>query len=437
MPTIRFAALLAALVVAAAPGAPAADWPQWGGPDRDFTLPGTTLPPTFGPGGPALRWTRPIGDGFSAVVTRGNHGFTVYREGDRDVALAFDLSTGETVWEHRSEAPFVERCSQRIGPAPRATPLVAGDRLFTASAGGHLLALDRATGSELWRTDLFAEAPEHVKPCGYSSSPLAHGDHIIVLTGVPGRSIAALRQSDGAAVWQRHDFSIGYSSPLVATLGGRTQIVALMGAEVVALAPDTGDLLWQHPHPTLSQVNVSMPVVGDDGLVLISSAYDGGSRVIRVGAANGRPQVDEVWSHQRLRVHFGSIVRIGDMAIGASGDTAVALLTAVDVPTGRLLWRSRAASNASLIAAGGRLLILDEDGDLLLATPDRIGLTVDDRAAVLKGTSWTPPTLAGRTVLVRNRTTLAAYELPATDSAVAGMRPTDPVARTSPRPAGR
>jgi hypothetical protein len=61
--------------------------------------------------------------------------------------------------------------------------------------------------------------------------------------------------------------------------------------------------------------------------------------------------------------------------------------------------------------ADGKLIVLDEDGNLGLATVSPQGLKVLARAPVLEHLSWTPPTLAGTTLYVRDRKTIAAFAL--------------------------
>ena len=126
------------------------EWPQWGGPDRSFVVAARELADTWPTEGPRRLWQRPLGDGYSAIVTDGRTLYTLFRDGTADVAIALDAATGTTVWEARYEAPFVETCSERLGPVPRAAPLITGNRLIATSAGGMMTGFDRQTGRKLW-----------------------------------------------------------------------------------------------------------------------------------------------------------------------------------------------------------------------------------------------------------------------------------------------
>ena len=112
-----------------------------------------------------------------------------------------------------------------------------------------------------------------------------------------------------------------------------------------------------------------------------------------------------------MRVHIGTVIRVGDYAYGSSGDFGPAFITAVDMKTGRIAWQDRSFSRAQLLYADGKLILLDEDGHLGLATVSPEGMKVLARATILDHLSWTPPTLSGTKLFVRDRKIIAAFEL--------------------------
>jgi hypothetical protein len=122
-----FGALLTTALVLSAGNAaqtvvPAA-WPQWGGPDRNFVVPDADFALAWPATGPPRLWSRPLGDGFSSIVTDGASLYTLYRDGEDDVVVSLDATTGRTRWDGRYGAPFHELCTEQLGPAPRAAPL--------------------------------------------------------------------------------------------------------------------------------------------------------------------------------------------------------------------------------------------------------------------------------------------------------------------------
>jgi outer membrane protein assembly factor BamB len=406
-------AVIAALLTLCGASASLSDkaWPQWGGPSRNFVVDDRDLAQTWPADGPARRWQRPLGEGFSAIVTDGETLYTLFRDGGSDVAVALDAATGTTVWQTRDDAPFDETCSERLGPVPRAAPLIAGGQLITTSAGGLMNSFDRRTGRLIWSVNLLAGNADDVRACGYAASPLAFEDVIVTTAGGRGRGVIAVKAASGEVAWRSQDFQNGYSSPLLIDLDGQPEVVVFTYGEVSGLNPKTGALEWTYPHPSDQGVNVATPIWGSDHLLFVSSAYNGGSRVLRLARKDGRVTVEEVWANRKVRIHFGNAVRLGSRIFASNGDFGSAPFAAVDVNTGDVLWRDRAVTRATLVAAGNRLLILDEDGTLALATPGPEGLIVHAKAAVLNARAWTVPTLSGTTLYLRDARQIVALDL--------------------------
>ena len=176
--------------------------------------------------------------------------------------------------------------------------------------------------------------------------------------------------------------------------------------------PSHGQTLWSHPHKTDWGLNISTPVWSPgDHLLFVSSAYSVGSRAIELHRRVDKTTVAEKWFSNRMRVHIGTVIRVGDYAYGSSGDFGPAFITAVDMKTGKIAWQDRSFSRAQLLYADGKLILLDEDGHLGLATVSPEGMKVLARATILDHLSWTPPTLSGTKLFVRDRKTIAAFDL--------------------------
>jgi len=177
------------------------------------------------------------------------------------------------------------------------------------------------------------------------------------------------------------------------------------------LNPHDGALEWKHPHPADYGVNVATPIWNGDGTLFVSSAYNGGSRMLKLSRNDGTVQVQELWATKRIRIHFGNAVRLGSRVYASNGDFGAAPLAAIDVSNGDMVWRDRSVARSTLIGAGDKLVILDEDGQLALATPGETGLTVHARAQILGDRAWTVPTLVGTTLYLRDRAQIMALDL--------------------------
>ena len=412
---------LALCALSSAPSAQApADWPQWGGPNRNFTSSSTGLAATWPASGPRRLWSRALGEGHSAVAVEGGRLYTMYRplgllamvrRSQEEVVTALDAATGKTIWEYKFASP-TEGVNFSEGAGPHSTPLVTGDRVFAVGSRKELMALNKANGQVVWSHDMIKEYAAGSPDRGYAASPVLYGDTVIVPMGGPGQVLAAFNARTGALVWKAGDFEFSPASPMIIDVDGQKQLLYFAGNAVAGFDPATGRTLWSHPHKTDWGLNISTPIWSpSDHLLFISSAYGTGSRVLEVRQAGGKTTATEKWFSNRMRIHIGTAIRIGNHVFGSSGDFGPAFLTAVDITSGRVAWQDRSFARAQLLHADNKLVILDEDGNLGLATVSPTGLQVLAKASILDHLAWTPPALSGTRLFVRDRKTIAAYEL--------------------------
>jgi outer membrane protein assembly factor BamB len=402
-------------------GAPldgAAEWLQWGGPHRNFMSDAKGLASGWPSGGPTRRWSRSLGEGHSSILVDGGRLYTMYRplglvslvrRSQEEVVVSLDAASGKTIWEFKYPAP-TDGVDFSEGAGPHSTPLIVGNRLYATSSRKELFALDKTSGQRLWSHDLIKEYGASPPGRGYTCSPLFYNGTIIVTVGGANQAVAAFNHETGALVWKTGGLEAAPASPIRIDVDGQPQVVVFGGDRVAGLDPTNGRMLWSHPHKTDWGLNISTPV-WSAGLLFISSAYGTGSRALELHQAAGKTLVTEKWFTNRMRVHIGTVIRLGDYAYGSSGDFGPAFLTAVDMKTGNMVWQDRSFARAQLLYADGKLIVLDEDGTLGIATVSPQGLKVLARATILDHLSWTPPTLAGSTLYVRDRKTIAAFAL--------------------------
>jgi outer membrane protein assembly factor BamB len=406
-PTIITVLMFASIAWAGSP-----DWPQWGGPHRDFKSDVTGLAASWPASGPKKLWSRPLGDGYSGIAVAGDVLFTMYRTGNDEVVLAANASTGKTLWEYRYDAHIRPGMGMENGPGPHATPLVTENGVYAIGILGNLVCLDKKTGKLLWAHSLYNEFHGTFFDRGYAPSPVAYKNTVIMKVGGAGHSFVAFNQKDGKVVWHTtKDFRNAPSSPVVINVDGQDQLVTQMSDDVVGIDPTNGWVLWTHPHSTSWGLNISTPVWGNDHLLFVSSAYNGGSRVIRLSRQNGKTTAEEVWANNRMRVHFSTVVRVGDYLYGSSGDFGPAPLTAIEVKTGKVVWQDRSFPKANFVYADGKFIVVDEDGNLALAEFSPHALKVVSRTALLESNAWTVPSLAGTRLYLRDRSKLMALDL--------------------------
>jgi len=387
------------------------DWAQWGGPRRDFTTTSKGLAAAWPATGPKQLWSRPLGAGHSAILASGNTLYTMYSVGDQEVVIALAADSGKTIWEYKYDAPQTGM-NYEAGVGPHSTPLLIDDMLYTVGATGKLFALDKKSGKVAWSHDLWKDYGGRKMDRGYSCSPLAYKNTIILtLGGRENQTLIAFNQKDGTVAWKNGALDMSPSSPILINVDGQEQLVAFLGKVVAGIDPNNGNLLWSHPHVTEWGLNITMPVWGSDNLLFISSAYSGGSRVLKLTQKDGKTTAEELWFHRRMRVHHGTAIRIGDYVYGSSGDFGPAFFAAVNVKTGEIAYQDRTFPKSNFVLADGKLIILDEDGNLALATATPTALKVISKVSVLKNLAWTVPTLVGTKLYLRDRRTITALDL--------------------------
>jgi len=403
--------LFSVLLIAPGPArAQTGNWLQWGGPHRDFKSDSRGLAGSWPEKGPKRLWSRELGEGHSTVIVEGNTLYTMYSKGEQETVIALAADTGRTIWEYTYDAPS-QGMNYEYGKGPHATPLIVGGNLYTTGARAKLHCLDKKTGKVIWMHDLWQEYRGTVEDRGYSCSPVAYKGTIILTVGGVGQALMAFDQRDGKIAWKKHDFMTSPNSHIIINVDGQDQLVAFLGKEIVGVNPGNGDLLWSYPHVTDWGLNISTPVWGEDNLLFLSSAYSGGSRVLKLTRAGEKTTATEVWFHRRLRIHHSNAIRVGDLVYGSSGDFGAAFFTAVDVKTGKTVWQDRSFPKVNFIYAEGEFIMLDEDGNLTLATATPEGLKVLSKTELLRSRAWTAPTLVGTKLYARDRKSIVAVDL--------------------------
>ena len=338
--------------------------------------------------------------------------YTMYGKRGEEVVMAANAETGATLWEQVGPMTFQSDAAGEMGNGPYSTPLIVGSRLFTTGVAGRLQCLDKKTGKVLWTQQLWADHQGSRMMYGYASSPIAFRDTVIVPVGGRGKSLMAFQQADGKVAWGKGDFGNVYSSPILINVGGLEQLAALMDGAMLAVNPLNGDLQWQVPFKANYSIAVATPVWGPDNLLFVSSEYDGGAKVIELKRNGSQTTATEVWSNIRLRLHHGNAIRIGNAIYFTSGGKgSQAILSAVDVRSGKILWQERSIEKATFVWADQKLITLDQDGNLMIAYPSPEGFKVAAKAPLLTNLSWTPPTLVGTRLYIRDRRTMMAVDL--------------------------
>lgn len=408
---------LALILLAAGPAAQSADWPQWRGPGRDGAAPGFPAPATW-PTALGRAWSIEVGEGYASPVAAGGKVFVHSRQGDREVVSAYDLQNGKLLWKDAGPAAFEPKPeAKKHGRGPFATPTVAGDTLFTYGINGVLSAYAAADGKLLWRKD-FATDAGLAAPSrgsgpyyGTSQSPLVDGDLVVVHAGKPEHgTFLALDARTGAVRWSRAGDGPSYASPVVASFGGVRQLVTLTQKNLVGIALADGQLLWQTPFPVPYDQTILTPVISGDRVIL--SGEDVEAQAIRVTASAGVFKTEKVWGTRAVAMYMSSPVLSDGLLYGFSS-LRKGHLFCLEAATGAVRWQApgNAGENATLIAAGNALLVLEDDGELLVAAKSGEGFRQLARYTVADSATWAHPALVDGGLLVKDARKLTLWRL--------------------------
>jgi outer membrane protein assembly factor BamB len=386
-------------------------WTQWGGPHRNFQTEATGLKDTWPAAGPRVIWKRALGEGYSSTAVENGVLYTMYGRPRQEIVLAASAETGQTLWEFSTPMTF-QSDAPEMGNGPYATPLIVGDRVMTAGVAGRLQSLDKKTGKLVWTQQLWTDHGGSRLMYGYASSPIAFRDTVIVPVGGRGKAVMAFRQADGKLVWSGGDLGNVYSSPVLIDVSGLEQLAVLLDGAIVGLNPHNGDPQWQVPFKADYSIAVSTPLWGPGNLLFISSEYNGGAKVIELKRNGLQTTATELWSSNRLRLHHGNAMRIGDAIYFSSGGKgSQAILSAVDARSGKIHWQERSIEKATFVSADQKLITLDQDGNLMIAHPSPQGFKISAKAPLLTNLSWTPPVLVGTRLYMRDRRNMMAVDL--------------------------
>jgi outer membrane protein assembly factor BamB len=400
-------ALLSAAPTSAAPARGSRDWPGLRGPRSDAAVQDSGLFDRVTAPALSVAWDAPGGAGYSGVTVVGGRAFTAFAAGASDVVAAFESASGRELWRTPLGPTYAGHDGSHDGPI--ATPAADGDRVYALGPRGRLVALDARTGAVRWSQDLTQEK-DAVRPYyGWSTSPLLVGRCAIVQHSVKGRqSVACYDRATGRARWTAGGRGeVWYQSPVLATLGGREQVVAADQESLYGVDPANGAVLWSHAHggdgrPIATGSTVPLVIEGDR--VLITPRDDSAVllRVTRDPAGSWR--VEPVWTTKGFRTSYSRPVHHRGLLFGYAG----AFLACVDAATGEQRWRSRAPGDGFLAVVDGRLLVQTKTGSLHLAEASAEGYKEIAQLQVFPDHSWSAPSIADGRVFVRGMTRVAA-----------------------------
>lgn len=380
-----------------------ADWPGFRGPRRDSIIRGVRIETDWSKSPPVALWRRPIGPGWSSFAVRGDLLYTQEQRGNDEIVACYKVSTGEPVWRHRDAVRFWE---SNGGAGPRGTPTLSGGRVYTFGATGILNALDARTGGVVWSRNAASDTDTKLPTWGFASSPLVVNKFVIVAAA---GTLAAYDVATGNPRWVGPHHGGSYSSPQLVTIDGVAQILLLSPPGAISVSPADGTLLWEH---SWEGGAIVQPALTADGDVLINAITGtGGMGVRRIAVAHGSGgwTTEERWTSNGLKPYFNDFVVHKGHAFGFDGN----ILSCIDLQDGKRKWKGGRYGNGQLVLLPDQdlLLVLSEEGELVLVKATTDQFTEVARFPALDGKTWNHPALVGDVLLVRNGQEMASFRL--------------------------
>lgn len=392
-------------------------WPQWRGPNRDNVSSETGLLREWPAGGPPRLWTAVgLGEGIASVSVAEGLIFTVGYQDDSEYAVALHEATGELAWATRigpavAENPLMRWLSQRV-------PAVDHDRVYAFTAGGDLICLRTADGSELWRKNYRQDFVACRPIFGFYEQPLIDGDRLVCTPRGSKAQLVFLDKRTGdvqllaggqSEVGRRQD----YVAAVSAEVAGVRQYVTFLDQQLTSVAADDGRVLWRYDHLYRHAANSQTPIVRGDE-VFCSAGYGGVAALLKVDQKDNVFRLAEQYQRP-ANVDFVQDATLlwGDHLYAADRNTALKCLS---WRTGDLCWweQFRGLGRIGLTCADGRLYVRGSEGKMLLveAAPEKFvargGFAIPDHKQAIGSTA---PVVAGGRLYLRDGTRLHVYDV--------------------------
>ena len=358
------------------------NWPAWRGPHGTGVCDETNLPVRWSAGS-NVQWRVELPErGNSTPIVWGNRVFVTQAIGERRTVMCFDRAEGRLLWQ-KGVTTRENEPTHETNPYCAASPVTDGERVIVSFASDGLLCYD-FTGREVWRrTDLGRQI--HI--WGNGSSPVIRGDLCFLNFG-PGQTayLLAVDKTTGQTRWRKDEesgygkapapdvrgnerareatFVGSWSTPVLAGIEGREQLLMSWPRRLAAYDPKTGRELW-----TCSGLNplvYTSPLPAGD-LVVAMGGFAGSTIAVRAGGRGDITDERRVWHHPRTKQRIGSGV-VHDGHIYVHNDPGVA--ECFELATGRLVWEERLAGPgpsgvnwSSILLAGGNCYTISQGGD--------------------------------------------------------------------------
>lgn len=385
-------ALLSLLVFVPSERAVGTDWSHYRGPNRDGISEESGLSNS---GEANVLWEKSLGLGYSSPVIGDGRVVISGHDGEStDTLYCLDEATGEQKWKHSYEQPIGDLYFQG---GTTGTATIEGGRVYQLAREGELFCLSLDSGEVIWQKHLQNDFGYSKPTWGFTGSPTVLGDRVFVNAGESG---LALDKASGSVIWKSDNEEAGYSTPFPMVKNGNRLMIFSSKRAYTCVNADTGEEIWNQRWMTRYGVNAADPVVSGD-LIFISSGYGKGSILLK-WTGEGKPE--KVWQSRDMRTQMNACVLIDGHLYGVDGNEGVdgTGLKCIELMSGEVKWTAPSVGHGAISAVQGNLVVLTEAGDLEIAPATSSGYKPSFSQSVLKPKIWTVPVFANGRIYCRN-----------------------------------
>lgn len=363
------------------------NWAQWRGPDGTGISSETNW---VSEGKSENLWSAEVGLGYSSVVIGDGKLYTMGydAEAELDIVFCLDAKTGEEIWTMAYGAKIWNEAHE--GGTVN-TPTLDGDRLFTLNREGNLFCLDAKTGEELWHRALKEKHELTYPRWGFSGSPLVAGENLILNVG----KVLSVNKKTGKTNWISAEYGDAYCTPLQVKHADKPMVAIFNATHVAVLDQVSGQELYTYELPPANRsVNAAAPIQVEDAL-FVSSGRIGGSMLL----AFGDGALEEVWSSKKMKSSWAASILINEHLYGFDNGSLKCLNL-----EGEEVWKQRGLATGAIAAAGERLILLNDRGELVIAEAKPDAYHELSRAQVFgksDGKQWSIPVIADGLIYCR------------------------------------
>jgi outer membrane protein assembly factor BamB len=385
----------------------ATDWPQYLGPDRNGISKETGIKRSWPEGGPEVRWTIPLGEGYGGAAVSKGKVYVLDRNGDDgDIFRVLDVKTGKEDWSYSYTAP-----GKLDRGGSRSVPAVDGNSVYTCGPFGHYHCFDIRSRKPLWGGNIWTDYSSDGLPrWGIAQNPLIYKDMMIMASQTKNAGVVAFDKKTGKVRWETPALPgrAGYVSPKIVTLGGEKHLVMISAnGAVIGMVPETGKELWSYSG---WQCRIPVPNVTEigDGRIFITGGYRAGSAMIKLEKKSGVWVAAELFKNSEFGTHVHpAILHEGHLYGHCSTNETRDGMMCMSLE-GEVKWntgRSPLFDKGGFILVDGLFLSVDGDkGWLYLIEPDASGFKQLAKAKLLDtNTCWAPLTLTDGRLIIRDQ----------------------------------